>query len=118
VQMTQRAPVGPRALLAEARIFVLDGNVGSEKTDDVGPVLQQPAGAPMHTELVSGVARGTRVVDGLYRAVRDQHHDHVAGSAQPSEARQQIAPGGVCLYITFAVAGRLDRRPTVLAADR
>src|SRR5262249_52347562 len=56
--------------------------------------------------------------DGLDRTVRDQHNDHAARSAQPIEARQQIAPSCVGLDKTSAVAGRLDRGPPVLAADR
>ena len=64
MQPAGRAAVGARARFAETALFTLDDDVGGEKADQVGAVLDQRACPLVQAELIAGVAvtRGSLTV--------------------------------------------------------
>ena len=64
MQPARRAAVGARARFAEAALFALDDDVGGEKADQVGAVLDQRTCPLVQAELIAGVAGDARIIDG------------------------------------------------------
>ena len=115
MQVPGQTAVGAGAL-PKALIFGQDDEISTKKPDRIGPVLDKAASALVNSQLIGCVARRTRIIDSLDRAMCEQQGHHVAGASQPVEAGEQVLPLLVGLNVTPAVGNAFDRIPAARSA--
>jgi hypothetical protein len=85
---------------------------GAMEADRIGPVLDKAASALVNSQLVARIARCSRIVDDLNRAMREQRDKHAAATAEPVKAGEKILPLLIGLDVTLSIGGALDGLPT------